>query len=135
MSSFNKVIMMGHLTRDPVLSYTPGGTPVVEFGMATNHKWTPPDGEAREEVCFIDCRAFGRMAENIAKYCQKGRPLLVEGRLTFDQWESKDGSKRSKHRVTVGTFTFVDSKGGEKPSAPSTRTDVADGPADDDIPF
>ena len=112
MSSFNKVIMLGNLTRDPQLSYLPSQTPVVEFGLASNRRWKSNDGTQREEVCFVDCRAYGRMAENINKYCKKGRPLLIEGRLTFDQWEAQDGSKRSKHRVTVESFTFVDGGGG-----------------------
>ena len=116
MSSFNKVIMLGNLTRDPQLSYLPSQTPVVEFGLASSRRWKSNDGTQREEVCFVDCRAYGRMAENINKYCKKGRPLLVEGRLTFDQWEAQDGSKRSKHRVTVESFTFIgggQSGGGE----------------------
>ena len=111
MASYNKVIMMGNLTRDPQLSYLPSQTPVVEFGLASNRRWTGQDGSQREDVCFVDCRAYGRMAENISKYCKKGRPLMIEGRLTFDQWEAQDGSKRSKHRITVETFTFVDSRG------------------------
>ena len=78
MSSFNKVIMLGNLTRDPQLSYLPSQTPVVEFGLASNRRWKSNDGTQREEVCFVDCRAYGRMAENINKYCKKGSPLLVE---------------------------------------------------------
>ena len=111
MASFNKVILLGNLTRDPQLSYTPSQTAVVEFGLATNRKWTAQDGQQREETCFVDCRAFGRSAENINKYCQKGRPLLVEGRLTFDSWQGQDGTKRSKLRVTVESFQFVSSGG------------------------
>lgn len=110
--NYNKVIMIGNLTRDPQLSYLPSQTAVVDFGLATNRKWKDRDGQMREDTCFIDCRAFGRMAENISKYCQKGRPLMVEGRLTFDQWEGQDGAKRSKHRISVESFTFVDSGGG-----------------------
>ena len=140
MATYNKVIMMGNLTRDPQLSYLPSQTPVVEFGLATNRKWKSQDGQDREEVCFVDCRAFGRMAENISKYCQKGRPLMIEGRLTFDQWEAQDGSKRSKHRITVENFTFVDSGGqagqGRPPQANSVPSDDAPPPpSDDDIPF
>ena len=137
MASYNKVIMMGNLTRDPQLSYLPSQTPVVEFGLATNRKWTK-DGQQREEVCFVDCRAYGRMAENISKYCKKGRPLLVEGRLTFDQWEAQDGSKRSKHRIFVETFTFVDSRTGGDGGGRSQGGAVGPegpGPSDDDIPF
>jgi single-strand DNA-binding protein len=112
MAGFNKVLLMGNLTRDPQLSYTPNQTAVVDFGLAMNRKWTGQDGSQREETCFVDCRAFGRMAENINKYMSKGRPLLVEGRLTFDTWTAQDGSKRSKHRVTVESFTFLPGGGG-----------------------
>ncbi len=107
MANFNKVLLMGNLTRDPQLSYTPNQTAVVDFGLAVNRKWKSRDGEDRDETCFIDCRAFGRTAENINKYMSKGRPLFVEGRLTFDSWTSQDGTKRSKHRVTVENFQFL----------------------------
>jgi len=142
MPSYNKVIMMGNLTRDPQLSYLPSQTPVVEFGLASNRKWRGTDGAQREETCFVDCRAFGKMAENINKYCKKGRPLMIEGRLTFDQWEAQDGQKRSKHRITVENFTFVDSGGGaaasrgdsSEPADSSDGVDNSAGPKDD-IPF
>jgi single-strand DNA-binding protein len=120
------------------LSYLPSQTPVVEFGLATNRKWKSNDGQMREEVCFVDCRAYGRMAENISKYCQKGRPLMIEGRLTFDQWEAQDGSKRSKHRVTVESFNFVDSGGGGRSNnddATPAPAGANEAPANDDIPF
>lgn len=136
MANYNKVIMIGNLTRDPNLSYTPSQTPVVDFGMASNRKWNSQDGSQREEVCFVDCRSFGRMAENINKYCKKGRPLMIEGRLTFSQWENKDGTKRSKHYVTVESFTFVDSGSGERESQPEERTGYnANYDVNDDIPF
>ncbi len=147
-ASYNKVIMIGNLTRDPQLSYLPSQTPVVEFGLASNRRWRGNDGQTKEETCFVDCRAYGRMAENISKYCQKGRPLMIEGRLTFDQWEAQDGSKRSKHRITVESFTFVDSGGsggggnynrqsdnGYSEAAPSSAPMDAGGPPDDDVPF
>lgn len=107
MASYNKVIMIGNLTKDPVLSETPSKTPVVDFGIATNRKWRNGD-KSGEEVCFVDCNAFGKMAENIAKYFLKGKPILIEGRLTFDSWTAQDGTKRSKHRVTVESFQFVE---------------------------
>lgn len=107
MANYNKVLLMGNLTRDPQLSYLPSETPVVDFGLAVNRKWKSRDGENRDETCFVDCRAFGRLAENINKYMHKGRPLFVEGRLTYDAWTAKDGSKRSKHRVTVENFQFL----------------------------
>ena len=139
MANYNKVIMIGNLTRDPALTYLPSQTPVVDFGLATNRRWTGQDGTPREETCFIDCRAFGRMAENINKYCRKGRPLMIEGRLTFDQWETPEGAKRSKHRITVQSFTFVDSRGGgdnaAAATAPPPTEDGPGGPGGDDIPF
>jgi len=143
MANYNKVILLGNLTRDPQLSYTPNQTAVVDFGLATNRKWTGQDGTAREETCFVDCRAFGRSAENINKYCQKGRPLLVEGRLTFDSWQAQDGSRRSRLRVTVERFQFIGSAGGgtDYQGGVSAGEGGADAdsqvPAatDDDIPF
>ena len=107
MANFNKVLLLGNLTRDPQLSYTPNQTAVVDFGLATNRRWTGQDGTQREETCFVDCRAFGRLAENINKYLSKGRLIFVEGRLTFDSWTGQDGTKRSKHRVTVVNFQFL----------------------------
>jgi single-strand DNA-binding protein len=142
MTSYNKVLLMGNLTRDPQLSYTPNQTAVVDFGLATNRRWTGQDGSQREETCFVDCRAFGRLAENINKYLRKGRPILIEGRLTFDTWTAQDGSKRSKHRVTVENFTFLPGGGGAAPS--DQRYDSQAGPPqgrppesipDSDIPF
>ena len=107
MANFNKVLLMGNLTRDPQLSYLPSQTAVVEFGLAVNRRWKSREGEDKNETCFIDCRAFGRQAENINKYLSKGRPVLVEGRLTFDSWTAQDGTRRSKHRVTVENFQFL----------------------------
>ncbi len=107
MANYNKVLLMGNLTRDPKLTYLPSQTAVVDFGLAVNRRWTGQDGSQREETCFVDCRAFGRLAENINKYMSKGRPLFVEGRLTFDTWTAQDGTNRSKHRVTVENFQFL----------------------------
>ena len=132
--NFNKIILAGNLTRNPQLSYTPNQTAVVDFGLAVNNRWTSKDGEKKEEVCFVDCRAFGRAAENINKYLSKGRQLLVEGRLTFDSWTAQDGTKRSKHRVTVMSFQFIGDQ-----SKPTTNEDTASQQVDDndpdDIPF
>ncbi|MBN2591609.1 MAG: single-stranded DNA-binding protein [Sedimentisphaerales bacterium] len=104
---YNKVIMAGNLTRDPQLSYLPSQTSVAEFGLAINRKWTK-DGQTYEEVCFIDCIAFGRTGENINKYLTKGRQIFIEGRIKFDTWQAQDGSKRSKHKIIVESFTFLD---------------------------
>ena len=112
MANYNKVLLMGNLTRDPQMSYLPSQTAVVEFGLAVNRRWTGKDGDKKEDTCFIDCRAFGRTAETINKYLSKGRPVFVEGRLDFDSWTAQDGSKRSKHRVTVENFQFLGSGGG-----------------------
>ena len=108
MASYNKIILLGNLTRDPQLSYLPSQTAAVDVGLAVNHKYKGADGQMVEKVCFVDCRAFGKTAETINQYLEKGRSLLVEGRLEFDQWEAQDGSKRSKHRVFIERFTFMD---------------------------
>jgi single-strand DNA-binding protein len=113
MANVNKVILIGNLTRDPQLKYLPSQTAVVEFGLATNRKFKAANGEDREEVCFVDCSAFGKTAEVINQYCQKGRPLFIEGRLKFDSWEDKQGGgKRSKLRVVVENFQFLGSREG-----------------------
>ena len=118
MANFNKVILIGNLTRDPQLSYTPNQTAVVDFGLAINRNWTGQDGTKRDETCFVDCRMFGKRAEVVNQYCKKGNPLFVEGRLTFDSWEAQDGSKRSKLRVTVENFEFL-GDGQKQESKPS----------------
>jgi|HubBroStandDraft_1064217.scaffolds.fasta_scaffold560657_2 single-strand DNA-binding protein len=113
MANVNKVILIGNLTRDPQLKYLPSQTAVVEFGLATNRKFKAANGEDREEVCFVDCSAFGKTAEVINQYCQKGRPLFIEGRLKFDSWEDKQGGgKRSKLTVVVENFQFLGSREG-----------------------
>jgi single-strand DNA-binding protein len=112
MANFNKVILAGNLTRDPQMSFLPSNTPVCEFGLAINRRWKAQDGQMRDDTCFVDCRAYGRQAETFNQYMSKGRPVLIEGRLKYDQWEGKDGGKRSKLYVVVETFQFMDSKGG-----------------------
>lgn len=144
MPSYNKIILLGNLTRDPQLSYTPSQTAVVDFGMATNRKWKSQDGTEREEVCFVDCRMFGKRAEVISKYLKKGNPLFVEGRLSFESWQGKDGTKHSRHRVMVETFEFVGQRDNAAPSqtspqnSPQTNENPEyqpDFPGDDNIPF
>jgi len=151
MAGVNKIFLMGNLTRDPQLSYTPNQTAVVDFGLATNRRWTGQDGENREETCFVDCQAFGRQAENINKYLSKGRLVFVEGRLTFDTWTAQDGTKRSRHKVTVVNVQFlpgtqgkgadsVDQNAGRdatlrEPSVDSQTESAAGGTKVDDIPF
>jgi len=113
MANFNKVLLMGNLTRDPQLRYLPSQTPLVEFGLAVNRRWRTPQGEDREEVTFVDCAAFGKMAETINQYCQKGKPIFIEGRLKFDSWEDKQGGgKRSKLSVVIEGFQFVGGRDG-----------------------
>ena len=113
MASFNKVILMGNLTRDPQLKYLPSQTAVVDFGLACNRKWKGQNGEDREEVLFVDCSAFARQAEVINEYCRKGRPLFIEGRLKLDTWEDKQGGgKRSKLTVVVENFQLLGSRDG-----------------------
>jgi single-strand DNA-binding protein len=107
MASFNKVILMGNLTRDPELRVTPNGTSICKLGLATSRNYTTQDGTQREETTFVDIDAFGRQAEVLAKYMTKGRPILVEGRLRYDQWETNAGEKRSKLAVVLETFRFV----------------------------
>jgi len=107
MANYNKVILLGNLTRDPQMSYLPSQTPVVEFGLAVNRRWRGQDGQQREETCFVDCRSYGKQAETFNQYMSKGRPVLIEGRLQLDTWEGKDGVKRSKHRVFVERFQFI----------------------------
>jgi single-strand DNA-binding protein len=108
MANYNKVFLIGNLTRDPQLRYTPSQMAVCDFGLAVNRKSKSSTGEVREEVCFVDITAWGKQAETLSKYVTKGRQLLVEGRLTYDQWES-EGQKRSKLKVTLEGFQFLDS--------------------------
>ena len=114
MASFNKVILLGNLTRDPQMKYLPSQTPVTEFGLACNRKFKTATGEQREEVTYVDCTAFGRQAEVINQYCTKGRPLFIEGRLKFDSWEDKNGGgKRSKLTVVIESFQLLGGRPGE----------------------
>ncbi len=139
MANYNKVMLMGNLTRDPQLSYTPNQTAVVDFGLATNRRWTGQDGSQREETCFVDCSAFGRQAENINKYLSKGRPVFIEGRLKFDSWTAQDGTKRSRLKVTVENFQFLPggAGGADRPGqgAGSQEAQAPQQPGEDDIPF
>ncbi|MFH1748519.1 MAG: single-stranded DNA-binding protein [Planctomycetota bacterium] len=160
MANFNKVILMGNLTRDPQLKYLPSNTAVCEFGLAVNRKWRDRDGNLKDETCFVEVSAFARQAENINQYMAKGRAILVEGRLRYDSWTGQDGQKRSKLSVIAETFQFVggrdagagggSSGGGQRyepssapPSAPPEDNQYHSEPAGsdpgppgpDDIPF
>ena len=111
MSNFNQVTLMGNFTRDPNLSYTTNQTPVVEFGLAVNRKWKKQDGSQGEEVCFVECQCYGKRAEVISKHFVKGRPIFVQGRLKFEQWQ-KDDVTHSRLRVVVENFEFIGGKQG-----------------------
>ena len=136
---------MGNLTRDPELRYTPKGTAVAKLGLAVNRTWRNAEGQQQDETTFVDVDAFGKQAETLGQYMQKGRPILVEGRLKLDQWEDKNtGQNRSKLGVILEKFSFVGGgqTGGNsnapQSSAPPPTSDVPpfeDGPSDDDVPF
>lgn len=113
MASFNKVILMGNLTRDPEVRYTPGGTAVSEIGLAVNDRRKDAKGDWVDEVTFVDITLWGRQAEIAGEYLNKGSQILVEGRLKLDSWE-KDGQKRSKLRVVGENMRMLGGKGGGK---------------------
>jgi single-strand DNA-binding protein len=113
MAALNKVMLMGNLTRDPQLKQLPSNTQLAEFGLAVSRRYKTAAGEDREETCFVDCTAFGKQAEVIGQYCQKGKPLFVEGRLKYDSWDDKQGfGRRSKVSVVVENFQFIGNKEG-----------------------
>src|SRR6202789_4196273 len=112
MASFNKVVLVGNLTRDPELRYTPKGTAIAKIGLAVNRVWTNEAGEKKEEVTFVDVDIFGRTAENVGQYMRKGRPILIEGRLKLDQWDDKQtGQKKSRMGVVAETVQFLGAPG------------------------
>jgi len=144
MSSYNKVILMGNLTRDPESRVTPNGLTICKFGIAVNRVFKNKDGERQEEVTFIDCDAFGKTAETISRFLQKGRGIHIEGRLKLDQWDDKtSGEKRSKLGVVVDSFQFVGGKDENSTSAapaPARSTKTPPPPQqssdmEDDVPF
>ncbi len=111
MASLNRVFLMGNLTRDPQVKFLPSQTQVAEFGIAMNRKFKGQNGEEREEVTFVDITAFGKTAEVIGQYFTKGKPIFIEGRLKYDQWDDKNGGgKRSKITVVVDNFQFIGGK-------------------------
>src|SRR5207237_1443096 len=120
MASFNKVILMGNLTRDPELRFTPKGTAVAKLGLAVNRVWKTETGETKEEVLFIDVDAFSRQAETIGQYLKKGSPILVEGRLRMDTWDDKQtNQKRTKILVTAENVRFLGSGQSREGGAPA----------------
>lgn len=106
MANFNKVILMGNLTRDVEMRTTQGGMQIAKLGMAINRKWSQ-NGEQKESTCFVDLTAFGRQAEVLSQYVGKGSPLFVEGRLEYSTWEGQDGQKKNKLEVVIDNFQFV----------------------------
>ncbi|MBD5778210.1 single-stranded DNA-binding protein [Pelagicoccus sp. NFK12] len=151
MANFNKVILLGNLTRDPELRVTPKGTSVCQFGMAVNRVYRSGD-ETQEETTFVDLEAWGKQAEIISKYVSKGNPLFIEGRLKFDSWESKEGEKRSKLKVIVENMQLMGSRGDNNgggqgssnyapaqresgSSASSSQAPASSGDIEEDVPF
>lgn len=111
--SVNKVFLMGNLTRDIELKHTPSDQSVATIGLAVNRRFRTKDGENREETTFVDCEAWGRTAEVMSQYLTKGKPVFIEGRLKLDQWEDREtGKNRSKLKVVIDNFEFVDARGG-----------------------
>ena len=132
MAGFNKVILMGNLTRNPELRYTPNGTPVASFGLAVSRRFKQGE-DLKEEVCFVDIVVFGKQAEHCGQYLSKGNGAIVEGRLQQRRWETEDGQKRSKHEVVAQTVTFMPKRqegggggGGEPPIHDEPSYDVMD---------
>ena len=123
---FNKVIMAGNLTKDVEIRYLPNGSAVSNTALATNRKYTLQNGEKKEEVCFIDITFFGRSAEIANQYLRRGSKVLIEGRLSFDQWNDQQGQKRSKHSIVVEAMQMLDSKESDKEwgSQPSSKSET-----------
>jgi single-strand DNA-binding protein len=122
MANFNKVVLIGNLTRDPEVRSTPSGQSVTALGMAINRTYMVggqggQGGEKREETTFVDVDMWGRRGEVIAQYLKKGDPIFIEGRLTFRQWDDKEGNKRSKLSVTAENFEFLGGRKGDRPGA------------------
>ena len=147
MASFNRVILVGNLTRDPELRFTPNNTPVTEVGLAVNDRRKSASGEWVEETTFVDVTLWGRTAEVATEYLNKGSSVLIEGRLKLDTWE-KDGKKNSKLRVVGDRMQMLGGRGGSqgggggghpreaaKSAAPAAGPDDTEAPPDDDIPF
>lgn len=140
MASFNKVILIGNLTRDPEVKYLSKGTAVCNISMAVNRRWKNEAGEDKEDVYFADCKAFGKQAETIVQWVKKGHPLMIEGRLTREEWDDKKtGEKKSATRIMIESFQFL--KGRDEGTAPAPRQQAAPAVApkpdleEDDVPF
>jgi len=136
MTSFNKVILMGNLTKDPEIRYTPSGTPVANFRLAVNNRFKQGE-ELKDDVCYIDIVVFGKQAENCGQYLSKGQAVILDGRLQERRWETEDGIKRSKHEVVAQSVRFMS----RRPGTASDKPGVGGEPlpesetADNDVPF
>ena len=140
MASFNRVMLMGNLTRNPELKYTPSGTAVTDLGLAVNESFKNKAGETVEQTCFVDVVVWGRQAETASEFLTKGSPAFIEGRLQFDQWENQEGEKRSKLRVRAERVQFLSSgaSNGNNSSefqVNSGKVTPEDSSIDDDVPF
>ncbi len=140
MASFNKVILMGNLTRDPELRYTPSGAPVCNFDLAMNRAYTTQGGEKKDEVCFVSVVVWGKQAESSGQYLAKGRSVLVEGHLQQRSWETPEGQKRTKIEVIAERVQFLGKRGpngngggAEEPEAAMAGPGCS--PAEDEVPF
>lgn len=140
MANHNLVVLMGNLTRDPELKYLQSGVPVVNFGLATNKKFTDREtGEQKEKACFVDCEAWNKTAEVIAQYTKQGSPIFIQGELQYDSWETDEG-KRSKLKVRVDRMQLIgskngDSNGGGGATAKPAQAQASQSSNDDDLPF
>lgn len=147
MASFNKVYLMGNLTRDPEVRTTPSGLKIAKLGLAVNRRYRTRDNETKEETTYVDIDAFGPQADVLEKYCQKGSPLFVEGRLRLEQWQTNTGENRSKLSIVLENFQFIGGRGDNSSGELSGSTTEMSGKApedttagdrfeeDDDIPF
>jgi single-strand DNA-binding protein len=137
MAYLNKVFLIGNLTRDPELRYTPSGTAVADLPLAVNRRFTTASGEKKEETCFVDVTLWARQAEVASQYLKKGRPVFVEGRLHLDRWENSDGQKRSKLKIVGQNFQFLGGSGGKEATADVVETAAEQEPTidEDNIPF
>ena len=156
MASLNKVLLIGNLTRDPDVKMMTNGRPVCNFGLALNRSYKDSEGNKKDETTFVDVECFGPRAEAVGRFFTKGRAIFVEGRLKLDQWESKEGEKRSAIRVVLDNFEFVDSRqesqnnqsdvnstsyalpASSQSNSPTSNTTVpnsADPELDEDVPF
>jgi single-strand DNA-binding protein len=149
MASLNKVLLIGNLTRDPEVRMMSSGRPVCNFGLALNRNYKDAEGNKKEEVTFVDVECFGPRAEAVGRFFSKGRAIFVEGRLKLDQWETKEGEKRSAIRVVLDSFEFVDagksdghttSDQSNRPVTPTEKPKPLESLSDDngfdeDVPF